>query len=84
VHVNSDVDCRISQVKKNKQTNKGQEERWGFEKKEVTFRQVTKEERDPTLPYGHLSLRRRRESEEKEKVKVGVPKDRLQLVNLEA
>jgi hypothetical protein len=50
---------------------RGQEERWGFEKKEVTFRQVTKEKREPTLPYGHLSLRRRRESKEKEKGKVG-------------
>jgi hypothetical protein len=52
-----------------KQTNKQRTGRkMGFEKKEVTFRQVTKEKRDPTLPYGHLSLRRRRESEEKEKV----------------
>jgi hypothetical protein len=56
------------------QKKKGQEERWGFEKKEVTFRQVTKEEKEPTLPYGHLSLRRRRESEEKEKVKMGFRK----------
>jgi hypothetical protein len=79
VHVNSDVDYRISQVKK-----KGQEERWGFEKKEVTFRQVTKVKREPTLPYGHLSLRRRTESEEEEKGKVGFKKDRLQLDNLEA
>jgi hypothetical protein len=44
------------------------------EKKEVTFRRVRKEKREPTLPYGHLSLRRRRESEEKEKVKVGFRK----------
>jgi hypothetical protein len=36
----------------------------GVEKKEMTFRQVTKEEKGPTLPYGHLSLRR-----EEEKVK---------------
>jgi hypothetical protein len=40
--------------------------------------------REPTLPHGHLSLRRRRESEEKEKGKVGFKKDRLQLDNLEA
>jgi hypothetical protein len=59
----------MSQVKK-----KGQEERWGFEKKEVTFRQVTKVKREPTLPYGHLSLRRRRENEKKEIGKVGFKK----------
>jgi hypothetical protein len=66
----------IAVSSRSKKGRKGQEERWGFEKKEVTFRRVTKEKREPTLPYGHLSLRRRRES--------GVPKDRLQLVNLEA
>jgi hypothetical protein len=43
VHVNSDVDCRNSQVKK--RTGR----KMGFEKKEVTFRQVTKEEKGPNI-----------------------------------
>jgi hypothetical protein len=42
------------------------------EKKEMTFRQVTKEEKGPNIAVrSPIAEKRRRESEEKEKVKVG-------------
>jgi hypothetical protein len=44
----------------------------GVEKKEMTFRQVTKEEKGPNIAVrSPIAEKRRRESEEKEKVKVG-------------
>jgi hypothetical protein len=44
----------------------------GVEKKEMTFRQVTKEEKGPNVAVrSPIAEKRRRESEEKEKVKVG-------------
>ncbi|KAH0812552.1 hypothetical protein GEV33_010238 [Tenebrio molitor] len=46
----------------------------GVEKKEMTFRQVTKEEKGPNIAVrSPIAEKRRRESEEKEKVKVGPP-----------
>jgi hypothetical protein len=45
----------------------------GVEKKEMTFRQVTKEEKGPNIAVrSPIAEKRRRESEEKEKVKVGL------------
>jgi hypothetical protein len=45
----------------------------GVEKKEMTFRQVTKEEKGPNIAVrSPIAEKRRRESEGKEKVKVGV------------
>jgi hypothetical protein len=47
----------------------------GVEKKEMTFRQVTKEEKGPNIAVrSPIAEKRRRESEEKEKVKVGFRK----------
>jgi hypothetical protein len=73
MHVYSDVNCRNSQVKKMDRKKDG------VEKKEMTFRQVTKEEKGPNIAVrSPIAEKRRRESES------GVPKDRLQLANLEA
>jgi hypothetical protein len=67
VHVYPDVNCRNSQVKKRKDRKKD-----GVEKKEMTFRQVTKEEKGPNIAVrSPIAEKRRRKSEEKEKVKVG-------------
>jgi hypothetical protein len=69
VHVYSDVNCRNSQVKKKDR------EKDGVEKKEMTFRQVTKEEKGLNIAVrSPIAEKRRRESEEKEKVKVGFRK----------
>jgi hypothetical protein len=66
VHVSSGVNCRYSQVKKKDRKKDG------VEKKEMTFRQVTKEEKGPNIAVrSPIAEKRRRESEEKEKVKVG-------------
>jgi hypothetical protein len=66
VHVYPDVNCRNSQVKKKDRKKDG------VEKKEMTFRQVTKEEKGPNIAvWSPIAEKRRRESEEKEKVKVG-------------
>jgi hypothetical protein len=66
VHVYPDVNCRNSQVKKRDRKKDG------VEKKEMTFRQVTKEEKGPNIAVrSPIAEKRRRESEEKEKVKVG-------------
>jgi hypothetical protein len=68
VHVYPDVNCRNSQVKKKRKDRKKD----GVEKKEMTFRQVTKEEKGPNIAVrSPIAEKRRRESEEKEKVKVG-------------
>jgi hypothetical protein len=67
VHVYPDVNCRNPQVKKKRDRKKD-----GVEKKEMTFRQVTKEEKGPNIAVrSPIAEKRRRESEEKEKVKVG-------------
>jgi hypothetical protein len=53
----------------------------GVERKEMTFRQVTKEEKGPNIAVRSPIAEKRRRERESES---GVPKDRLQLVNLEA
>jgi hypothetical protein len=58
VHVYPDVNCRNSQVKK--RTGR----KMGLKRRRWLSGKLLKRKRDPTLPYGHLSLRR-----EEEKVK---------------
>jgi hypothetical protein len=55
-----------------RRSKKGDRKKDGVEKKEMTFRQVTKEEKGPNIAVrSPIAEKRRRESEEKEKVKVG-------------
>jgi hypothetical protein len=56
-------------------SKKKDREKDGVEKKEMTFRQVTKEEKGLNIAVrSPIAEKRRRESEEKEKVKVGFRK----------